>query len=361
MIKNDKNMKRATILAGLFLLCAGTMLNSCYSNAEYVLHLPPVVAGDPEPEPDPGTDDTTTPEEPHDDPNQWYHKDYTLLHEHTVGKGVIVCIVGDGFARKDNVKGGKWETTCRSLTDKLLENPIIRDFKDCFDVYMVVAESPKSGINKDNFFNSGGNGGADFEKANVFTTECIPGLAARFDRSFIFVGNGMIGGFANFGWPMGYCGSGVYSTDEAIGGYWMAHEFVGHAFASLADEYAAPSDWGEHYYGGADTLLEMQDGGICFNCSATDDPEQCPWADFIGRPGYEEVGLFEGGFGDPEGIWRPEEWTIMVDNRYGNEGDEALYYNAPSRWIIYQTIHKRAGLEYSFESFLEYDKAYNVK
>jgi hypothetical protein len=51
----------------------------------------------------------------------------------------------------------------------------------------------------------------------------------------------------------------------------------------------------------------------------------------------------------------------MVDNRHGSEGDEALYYNAPSRWIIYKRIHYAAELEASFDEFLEYDKKYNVK
>jgi hypothetical protein len=31
------------------------------------------------------------------------------------------------------------------------------------------------------------------------------------------------------------------------------------------------------------------------------------------------------------------------------------YFNAPSRWAIYQQIMKRSGEEYSFDKFLEYD------
>ena len=36
--------------------------------------------------------------------------------------------------------------------------------------------------------------------------------------------------------------------------------------------------------------------------------------------------------------------------------EDAEYFNAPSRWAIYQRIMKLSGEECSFEKFLEYDK-----
>jgi len=107
----------------------------------------------------------------------------------------------------------------------------------------------------------------------------------------------------------------------------------------------------------------MQAEGKGMNCSVTDDvtDSRLPWKQFIGLAGYEEVSVYEGGWGDATGIWRPEEWSIMMGNNYGNEGDEALYYNAPSRWEIYRTIHRRAGVPCSFDAFVKYDRQYNVK
>jgi hypothetical protein len=292
------------------------------------------------------------------DPNLevWEHNSFLKLHTHTEGQGIPIVIIGDGFGYEDNVKGGKWETVSRELADKFLENPIIRDFKNYFDIYMIVVESEVSGIEpgnlaKSGFFNSGVN--PDFGAANVFASH--DGLHGCMDRSFIFVGNGMIGGYANYGNADGM-GWGIYSTAEGISGYWMAHEFIGHGFAGLADEYS-----GSFSYGGVAGLQGLHSNGIGLNCSITNDPQQVPWAQFIGREGYDEVGTYEGGWGEDTDIWRPEEWSIMLDNRNGSEGDEALYYNAQSRWIIYKAIHDRAEMPYSFDSFLEYDKPYNVK
>jgi hypothetical protein len=288
----------------------------------------------------------------------WKHGEYRRLHASTEGNGIPLVIIGDGFAAEDLVKGGKYELVCEELSSKFLSNPIIRDFKHWFDVYMVVAESPASRINFEDpnhagFFNSAND--PNFGLANEFTAEAVPGLAGKDTRSFIFVGNGMIGGYANFGNRDGM-GWAVYSTDEGVSGYWMAHEFVGHGFAALADEY---SDY--PFYGGPTGLQGYQTAGMLLNVSYTKDPALVPWKDFIGLPDYGEVGIIEGGFGENTGIWRSEGWSIMMDNRYGSEGDEALYYNAQSRWVLYQTIHRRAGRTHDFNSFLEYDKAYNVR
>jgi hypothetical protein len=290
----------------------------------------------------------------------WRHGDYRQLHAHTDGNGIPLVIIGDGFAATDLEKGGVYEVVCEQLSSKFLSNPIIRDFKDWFDVYMVVAESPESRIEPGDpdhhpgFFNSAVD--VNFGMANEFTAAAVPGLAGKDTRSFIFVGHGMIGGYALFGNRDGM-GWAVFSTDESEGatGYWMAHEFVGHGFAALADEYLTNG------YGGPAEVQAFQADGMLMNVSYTDNPALVPWKDFIGREGYGEVGIYEGGYGEMTGIWRPEDWSIMMDNRFGSEGDEALYYTAMSRWILYQTIHRRAGKSYTFEKFLEYDKAYNVR
>jgi hypothetical protein len=159
----------------------------------------------------------------------------------------------------------------------------------------------------------------------------------------------MIGGYAYFGSSVGG-GIGIYSTDEGVSTYWMAHEFTGHAFASLADEYVNAG-----YMGGIPELIRYQNSYQCMNCSVTTDTTDAPWGRFLGLPGYDEVGFYEGGFYEPKDIWRPEQHSIMV----GFDG--TIYYNAQSRWLIYERIHKVAGVPYDFASFLEFDKKYNTR
>jgi hypothetical protein len=296
----------------------------------------------------------------------WKHGQWRLLHEHTDESvtSIPIVIVGDGFAAGDLAMAGKYELECEQLRDKFLSNPIIQDFKSWFDVYMVVAESPVSGIDQSKpehygIFSSGDTAARtepDFAKANQLAVDSVPGLAAKPSRSFIFVGNGNIGSYAKFGPTADGMGWGIYSTAEGISSYWMAHVFVGHAFASLADEYT-----GEGELGGPDTLRKYQAKEMLMNVSYTDNKSSVPWKDFFGQRGYGHVDVIEGGFGEKTGIWRPEEWSTMKDDRDYEEGDEALYYTAQSRWILYQTIHRRAGKSYTFADFLEYDKAYNVR
>ncbi|MDR1505355.1 MAG: M64 family metallopeptidase [Prevotella sp.] len=367
-------------LAILLSIVAGGCFVSCNNN-----EFPPLAVVEPNsdlPDPDPGyTSLIPDPDYPADK-IQYDHGDYIVIQQPQKGNGIAIVFVGDGFSRDDNKVGGNYEKVCRELAAQFLKTPIIKDFKDYFGIYAAVAESGTSGISAgaDNFF--GSNVGMveegvapDFNAANVFTCEAIPGLAAILDRSWIFIGNGMIGGYATFG-GNGNGGFGVYSVPEGISYYWMIHEFVGHAFASLADEYDCGS-FGEGYYGGVPVLTGYQSQGMLLNCSVTDDGAQVPWAKFIGREGYEEVGLYKGGFSNCEDIWRPEQWSIMVSDAEG--GDYAgMYFDAPSRWLIYKRIRTIAELltheqivagqqitkeqdDKLFEEFLEYDKTYNVK
>jgi hypothetical protein len=277
------------------------------------------------------------------------------IHKHTRGEGVPVVLIGDGFDRADLKKGGWWETKARELVDSFLWiNPIVRDLKDLFDVHLFTIESPERGVYKENKNRFGcGQPHIDFEGALALINQSdkirkVPGMEPGF--STIFIGNGMVGGYAWFEYRMG-----VYSTDEPPSVYWMSHEFVGHAFASLGDE-----------YGGAGTYmtlkeLEMyQKQDMSMNVAATNDLTKVPWKDFIGRKGYEEVGAFEGGFYADKGVWRPEEHSVMVGWSPDQVGT-GPYYDAMCRWIIYKEILTQAGLPCTFEEFLEFDKPYNIK
>jgi hypothetical protein len=360
-------------LAILLSIVTGGYFASCNNNEFLPLYV--VEPGsDPSDEPDP---DYTS---PIPDPNypagktQYDSYDYIVIQQPKKGNGIAIAFIGDGFSREDNTVGGNFEKVCRELADEFLKTPVIKDFKDYFGIYAAVAESQVSGIdpadpdNKPGIFNSASD--PNFGFANVFACDAIPGLAGILDRSWIFIGNGMIGGYAMFG-ANENGGIGVYSVAEGVNSYWMTHEFVGHAFASLVDEYSCEG-FGEGYYGGADGLTGMQNQGMGLNCSVTNDAAQVPWARFIGREGYEEVGIFEGGFGECENIWRPEELSIMVGPDLG------MYFNAQSRWLLYKRIRTIAELltheqivkgekitkeqeDRLFEEFLEYDTAYNVK
>jgi hypothetical protein len=303
----------------------------------------------------------------------WEHKSSFKLWEHKegYGHGVKIVIVGESFSREDNKNDGVYETWCKKMASKLLTNPIIKNFRNYIDIYVAVAQSPVSGINGQTpgFFGTTTTVETHFGAADAFTVEAIPELAGTLNRSYILIANGMMGGWANFGQPAGNSGSAWWSTAMAegrdgIGIYWMMHEFVGHGFTSLADEYAGASNT---------YLFSWQRSGMVNNVSNTDDLTKVPWKRFIGLEGYEEVGAY---LIEP-GIWKPEAYSIMVDDTRG------FYYNAQSRWLIYKHIYdcskfldNQSGKNTDkpkkyepgedaalFEAFLEFDKLgkYNTK
>ncbi|MDR0620018.1 MAG: Ig-like domain-containing protein [Bacteroidales bacterium] len=302
----------------------------------------------------------------------WKHRSFFKLWEHKegYGHGVKIIIVGECFDKEDNKDNGAYETWCKKMTLRFLENPIIRNFRNYFDVYCAVAVSRVSGINAATAGNFGTTTtvGTDFGAANKFTAQAIPELSSILNRSFILLANGMMGGWANFGVPAGNCGSAWWSTamneePEGVGTYWMMHEFIGHGFTSLADEYP---DAGDTYTWG------WQQQGMALNVSNTSDLKKVPWSRFIGLEGYEEVGAYKI---RNENRWIPEEHSIMVDNSRG------FYYNAQSRWLIYKHIYNcskffdnesgnntskpliyQEGEEDAlFNAFLEFDKIYNYR
>jgi uncharacterized protein YjdB len=311
----------------------------------------------------------------------WEHGNSFKLWEHKegYGHGVKIVIVGESFSRTDNSNDGLYEFWCKKMASRLLNNDIFKNLRDYIDIYVAVAESPVSRINAKTpgFFGTTVTVETNFNKANNFTVQAIPELAGFLNRSFILIANGMMGGWAHFGEPAGNAGDAWWSTDMAnidgnqndVGTYWMMHEFVGHGFTSLADEYAGTMN---------DFLFTLQRNGQVCNVSNTRDLTKVPWKRFIDLEGYEEVGAYQVCHDsrncDP--VWKPEECSIMIGDWCG------LYYNAPSRWLIYKHIYdcskfldNRSGSHETpkpkkyepgeedalFEAFLEFDKFYNVR
>jgi hypothetical protein len=302
----------------------------------------------------------------------WEHKSSFKLWEHKegYGHGVKIVIVGESFNHENNKNDGVYETWCKKMVLRLLKNDIIRNFRNYIDIYVAVAESPVSRINPTTpgFFGTTTTTETNFGAVNAFTVEAIPALAGTLNRSFILIANGMMGGWAYFGEPAGNSGGAWWSTDmgaesrDDISTYWMMHEFVGHGFTSLADEY--PGATGSYSF-------DWQRSGMVCNVSNTNDPTRVPWRRFIGLEGYKEVGVHP----VESGIWKPEMHSIMVDDTRG------FYYNAQSRWLIYKHIYdcskfldNQSGKNTDkpkkyepgedaalFEAFLEFDRLYNVK
>lgn len=128
----------------------------------------------------------------------------------------------------------------------------------------------------------------------------------------------------------------------------ILHEAGGHGWGQLADEYILPENEGQTIpQDKVDELVKNQKEFNIF-MNVTHDKNIVPWEDFIGRNGYGNVGLFEGGNYWPYGIWRCEEFNCMINNVH--------YYSAYCRYLQVKRIMDIAGEDFNINKFIEKDK-----
>jgi hypothetical protein len=273
------------------------------------------------------------------------------LHRHTAGNGITIVIIGDGFDREDCRRGGFYESECKRLAELFLSMPVYRDYKRYFDVIARVDVSHDRGVRNcvadpatcpDNAYGSG-HPEIDFAKASANAA-----LAAGDDRDYwyIFMGNGQIGGYA-----MGNMA--VYSANEPSKHYWMMHEFAGHAFGGLPDMYYTGENGTMNANARASITANHLNGEILMLDWQTD-PKLVYWKDFIGRNGYERVGIYPAGYYDPPLSFgeifscEPHDCTVMFG--------PTPYYSVMERYQIWRKIQLRAGFTtITIDEFLAYD------
>lgn len=150
-----------------------------------------------------------------------------------------------------------------------------------------------------------------------------------------------------------------YTTQDdldEIGGYnvgdWrntLTHEFGGHCFGRLDDEY-----WGSPSY--TDSPVGGHSWPVPFSLNVSDNPYSTPWQQLLdNREGlmaldahYERIGAFQAA-GEMFGRWRSEKISCMIDNRF--------YFSAWQRYLITQRIFELSGDgdSFSYEGWLAGD------
>ena len=277
------------------------------------------------------------------------------LQKASVGRGINIVFIGDAYTDRDMGDGGLYETVMRQAMEEFFSIEPYKSFRQRFNVYAVkvVSENGRIGDGYSTSLGSAfGNGteiGGLVDKCYEYALK-VPGIDDR--------NNLLVNVIANTKRHSGtaYMSESTMSSvtftssfgnDPEFMGSVLRHEAGGHGFAFLADEYithqgTVPQSqidfWNDLY----------TQYGWYSNIDFTDDPSKIRWSAFLSDGRYkDEVGIYEGGGLYSLGAYRPSQNSMM------NENFE--YYNAPSRWAIYQRIMKLSGEEYSFEKFLEYD------
>ena len=298
----------------------------------------------------------------------------TQLQKHTVGNGVPIVIMCDGFLDND-ITGGRYRKATMMALNTLFSVHPMTSLREYFDVYEVTAVSDNDKISKDSktAFSvritknsnpkvvSSSITGRDDNKAMEYAKKAIG--EKRINNALIVVlinddsqaglcsytGNYVKSDIANGGCSVAYVtliDTKDFQPDCSVV---LWHEAIGHGFAMLADEYASKN--GKMPDTERLEKIDLQDYGFYSNISFSSDVKKSYWANFAADSRYksEHLGCYEGAACYAKGVYRPSSNSIM------NSGNS---FNVVGRVMIYKRCMKLAygdSWKFDYEDFVKFD------
>ena len=280
----------------------------------------------------------------------------TRIHSATVGKGIDVVFVGDAFADKDQNLFNKYVELGKEAF--FTEEPF-RSTKNRFNIYRIGSVSKNGIITQEGgdtkFSAQFGDGtyiSGDHDAVFRFVQDKMPSVNLKKTIVFVIVNKAKYAGTC---WMFSDNKAVCYvplCRNENEYAQTLRHEGCGHGFGKLADEYFYDS-MGRIPDDEVSELKKWKGFAYGFheNVDLTSDPNTILWSKFISDSRYSgKVGVYEGGYTYPYGVYRPTDNSIM---RYNTGG-----FNAPSREAIYKKIMKFSegdAWTYDYETFVAFD------
>ena len=280
----------------------------------------------------------------------------TRIHSATVGKGIDVVFVGDAFADKDQDLFNKYVELGKEAF--FTEEPF-RSTKDRFNIYRIGSVSKNGIITQEGgdtkFSAQFGDGtyiSGDHDAVFRFVQDKMPSVNLKKTIVFVIVNKAKYAGTC---WMFSDNKAVCYvplCRNENEYAQTLRHEGCGHGFGKLADEYFYDS-MGRIPDDEVSELKKWKGFAYGFyeNVDLTSDQNTILWSKFISDSRYSgKVGVYEGGYTYPYGVYRPTDNSIM---RYNTGG-----FNAPSREAIYKKIMKFSegdAWTYDYETFVAFD------
>ena len=286
-----------------------------------------------------------------------YSKDGEVmtLQKASVGKGIDLVFLGDAYTDRDMGRGGLYEKVMKQSMEEFFAIEPYKSFRNRFNVYAVKAVSKNARIGDgcqtalSVRFGNGSYVEGNNDKCYEYAMK-VPGIKSRDNLLVTVLVNSRRHAGTTFMYADGQTCVAYLSSmdnDPSVFGSTLRHEAGGHGFAFLADEYSqyAGTPPAEHI---ADYNDAYSKYGWYSNVDFTNDRQKIRWSAFLADDRYKnEVGIHEGGALYEKGAYRPTSNSMMRE--------DLEYFNAPSRWAIYQQIMKRSGESPSFDAFLSYD------
>lgn len=287
----------------------------------------------------------------------------TVLQEATVGKGIDLVFLGDGYSDR-KIADGTYANTVQEAMEAFFTIEPYKTLRPMFNVKMIdvvsLNEGFGDGVNTALSTYWLGNTTVGGNDATVveYVLRAVP--EERFDDcvAVVLMNSSLYAGTASYfepakesDWCSGFSIAYFPAYTDYLA-YLVRHEAGGHAFAKLADEYVL--DEGRIDNESIQNIQRTTEKyGWNKNVDFTDDPSLVRWRYFLEDERYaqEDVGIFEGAYYYGQGAFRPSFDSIMNSDRKGG-------FNAVSREAIWYRSHKAAfgpDWEYSYEDFVVYD------
>ena len=288
-----------------------------------------------------------------------YSKDGEVftIQKATVGKGIDLVFLGEGFVDTDMAAGGKYETKMKQAADKMFELEPYKSFRNRFNLYGVKVVSPTAEFTE----------GAEkrinenITTAHQYAKKFNPNYGEDFGKGYgetaremiivVYNSNISVGRSYCYMWSNGdfltFVMSGINNT--------LIHEACGHGIAKLADEYVEGGYENVTIPQEEKNLLDQKhawEWGWYGNVDYHGTKSTVRWSHFLNDSRYanEDIGIYEGAYTYGKGAYRPSDNSMMNSN--------ITWFNAPSREQIYKaimTLSEGSTWTYKYEDFVTYD------
>jgi hypothetical protein len=292
-----------------------------------------------------------------------------VLQQATIGHGVNLVFLADGYVDRDLEPGGRYEQRLQLEVSNFFKLEPYKSLRNRFNVYQVNV------VSKNNLYMSPYSVRAFTKDTKWNAMDCFDSAALEYahktnatadDPLFIVVlRNQNYYGAADFcdsfveSGALAYCFDRSDSRDSCV----VAHEMGGHGIGRLGDEYMGLGLYfTESQRAGWDEWVNRTSYSL--NIDWRSDPETVHWSHFLKDSRYSEEGLgvFEGGGVYQFGMYRCSEESVMNGTGPRGSGPSGYsgWFNAPSRECIYKRVMKLSegsDWEYDYETFVEFDAA----
>lgn len=292
---------------------------------------------------------------------------YTTLQTHSVGNGIDLVFMGDGWTG-EQIASGEYLAMVNEQMEYFFGVEPYKSHREYFNVYVTFPLSQEKGVNTMNTYVNNRFGTLyGYDGTSMTTNQLLLEADEAFQyavaKSPLTEGNKWKSQiilipnsneyesvtYFDGDCALSLCPPSLRPYPQDTRGV-VQHEACGHGFGKQGDESIImkcdKSNWAT-----PNILAEINKyhaRGWYKNLATTSKMSQVPWADFIFDTRYsDQVDVYEGGYGYMRGVFRPENNSCM---NYG-----IPYFNVMSRLDIMRRIRQYSGMGWSMDYFYAHD------